>query len=143
MLSLIGLALLNGVLIATSRVINAHLGRKVGAIRTSLWNHAVGFVFLSLIIATMFKNDITVSSTVPLTAWLGGGLGVAFVALNTRAVPALGASKTTSLVVGAQMVASVVIDSLSRPVAEAAIASLGGAAVIIIGVCMATFVSKN
>lgn len=115
MMTLIGLALLNGILIATSRVINGHLGQKVGAIRTALWAHGVGFIFLTLIIAAMFRNNMAVESAVPITAWLGGILGVAFVALNSHVVPRLGAGKTTSFVVRAQMLASVAIDSLSRP----------------------------
>ncbi|MFB9948908.1 DMT family transporter [Rhizobium puerariae] len=143
MLTLIGLALLNGVLIATSRAINGHLGRKVGAIRTSLWNHAVGFVFLSLIATTLFQSDMAVEAAVPIQAWLGGILGVAFVALNSHAVPRLGAGKTTSFVVGAQMLTSVAIDSLRRPFSEATITALGGAAIIIAGVWMAAFVGKK
>ncbi|WFR98333.1 DMT family transporter [Rhizobium tumorigenes] len=143
MLTLIGLALLNGILIATSRVINGHLGRKVGAIRTALWAHAVGFIFLSVIIATMFRNNLAVEPAVPTTAWLGGILGVAFVALNSHAVPRLGAGKTTSFVVGAQMLASMAIDSLSLPFSEATMTALGGAAIIVAGVWMAAFVSKK
>lgn len=139
MLILIGLAFLNGILIATSRVINGYLGQKVGAIRTALWAHAVGFIFLSLIIATMFRDNTVVEPAVPITAWLGGILGVAFVALNSHAVPRLGAGKTTSFVVGAQMLASVAIDSLSYPFSEATIAALGGAAIIVTGVWMAAF----
>lgn len=143
MLLLICLALLNGVLIAMSRAINEHLGKKVGAIRTALWAHAVGFVFLSFIVTTMFRGDIAVGSAVPMTAWLGGVLGVAFVALNSHAVPRLGAGKTTSLVVGAQMLASVGIDSLSRPFSNATVAALGGAALIIAGVWLAASAGRK
>lgn len=143
MLTLISLALLNGILIATSRVINGHLGRKFGAIRTALWAHAVGFFFLSLIIATMFRNDMAISSSAPITAWLGGILGVVFVALNSHAVPKLGAGKTTSFVVAAQTLASVAIDTFSRPLSNATIAALGGSALIITGVWMTASVGKR
>ena len=143
MLTLIGLASLNGILIAMSRVINGHLGQKVGAIRTALWAHAVGYIFLSLIIATMFRNSMAVEPAVPMVAWLGGILGVAFVALNSHAVPRLGAGKTTSFVVGAQMLASVAIDSLSRPFSEATIAALAGASIIVTGVWMAASGGKK
>lgn len=143
MLTLIGLALLNGVLIATSRAINGHLGRKVGAIRTALCAHAVGFVFLSLMIATMFRSDMTINSAAPITAWLGGILGVAFVALNSYAVPRLGAGRTTCFVVGAQMLASVTIDTLSHPFSNATLAALGGSALVIAGVWMTAFEGKK
>jgi transporter family-2 protein len=143
MLTLIGLASLNGILIAVSRVINGHLSQKVGAIRTALWAHAVGFILLSLIIATMFRNNMVVKPALPVTAWLGGILGVAFVALNSHAVPKLGAGKTTSFVVGAQMLASVATDSLSRPFSETTVAAFGGAAIIVTGVWMAAFGGKK
>ena len=143
MLTLIGLASLNGILIAMSRVINGQLAQKVGAIRTALWAHAVGFVFLSLIIATMFRDKTVVEPGLPVTAWLGGILGVAFVALNSHAVPRLGAGKTTSFVVGAQMLASVGIDSLSHHSIEATITAFAGAAIIMAGVWMSASGGKK
>lgn len=136
MLTLIGLALLNGGLIAISRVLNGHLSKRIGAIRTALWAHTVGFVFLSLVIATLFRADMATRSPVPTTAWLGGLLGVAFVALNSHAVPRLGAGKTTSLVVGAQMLASVAIDILDHPFSDATVVALCGGGLIVAGVWM-------
>lgn len=108
-----------------------------------MWAHAVGFVFLSLIIVTVFRNNMAVSSAVPITAWLGGMLGVAFVALNSHAVPRLGAGKTTSFVVGAQMLASVGIDSFSRPLSNATIAAAGGATLIVLGVWLAASATRK
>lgn len=63
--------------------------------------------------------------------------------VNSHAVPRLGAGKTTSFVVAAQMLASLAIDGFSRPFSEAIIATLGGAAIIVAGVWMAAFVSKK
>jgi transporter family-2 protein len=143
MLLFVLLALLNGVLIGTSRAINGHLGKKVGPLRTSLWNHAVGFLFLSLLIGLICRNDLTVGSDVPVNAWLGGVLGVIFVALNSHVVPRLGASKTTSLVVAAQMLASVAIDSFSRPISNATVITVGGAFLIIAGVWLSASSTKN
>lgn len=140
---LISLALLNGIFIAASRVMNAHLGQKIGAIRTALWAHAVGFACLSLIIGSLFQSDMGVVSTAPITAWFGGVLGVAFVALNSHAVPRLGAGQTTSFVVGAQMLASVAIDSFSRPFSNATIATFVGAAFIIVGVRLAAAAGRK
>lgn len=131
---LVCLALLNGILIAMSRAMNGHLGKKVGILRTAVWNHVVGFIFLSLVAATFFRSDMTVGFGMPWYAWLGGVLGVAFVALNSHAVPRLGAGRTTSFVVGAQMVVSVLLDSLRQPLSKATIVAAGGAAVIVAGV---------
>jgi transporter family-2 protein len=134
MLIFVCLALLNGILIGTGRAINGHLGKKVGAFRTALWVHAVGFVFLSVLIGVIYRDDLTVGADVPVSAWLGGVLGVMFVALNSQVVPKLGASKTASLVVAAQMLASLVIDSFSRPVSGMTFVALGGAALIVVGI---------
>ena len=134
MLLFVLFALLNGVLIGVSRAINGHLGKKVGPLRTSLWNHAVGFVFLSVLIGVIYRNDLTVGPDVPVSAWLGGVLGVVFVALNSHVVPRLGASKTTSLVVATQMLASVAIDSFGQSISNATVIAAGGAVLIITGV---------
>jgi transporter family-2 protein len=131
---LIALALLNGALIATSRAINGHLGRKVGPIRASLWNHAVGFLFLTLFAVATLRSEIARASAAPPTAWLGGLLGVAFVALNSYAVPRLGAARTTSFVVGAQMLAGIGLDR----VGDVRVA-LAGAILIIAGASMVAF----
>lgn len=143
MLLFVLLALLNGVLIGTSRAINGHLGKKVGPLRTSLWNHAVGFIFLSLLIGLFYRSDLAVGTGVPVNAWLGGVLGVIFVALNSHVIPRLGASKTTSLVVAAQMLASVAIDNFGKPVSSAMVATLIGAALIITGVWLSASSTKK
>ena len=134
----IGLALLNGVLIATSRAINGRLGEKAGPLGAALWSHAVGFVFLSLVVAVLFRDELERRPEAPPAAWLGGVLGVAFVALNSHAVPRLGAGRTTGFVVGAQMLASVGLDSLGRPFSPATAVACGGAALIVAGVWMAS-----
>ncbi|MFT4182739.1 MAG: DMT family transporter [Rhizobium sp.] len=143
MLVFIAAALLNGVLIGMSRAINGHLGKKVGPLRTSLWNHAVGFLFLSALIGTFFRSELSVGAGVPMNAWLGGVLGVVFVALNSQVIPRLGASKTTSLVVAAQMLASVVIDSLGKPVSSSMLVTVAGAVLIVIGVWLSAFSAKK
>lgn len=143
MLWFICLALLNGVLIGTGRAINGHLGRKIGAIRTALWVHAVGFAFLSVLIGVVYRDDMAVGPDVPASAWLGGMLGVIFVALNSHVVPKLGASRTASLVVAAQMLASVAIDSISRPISSMTFIAMGGSIMIVTGVWLSTSPAKS
>jgi transporter family-2 protein len=50
------------------------------------------------------------ASGVPWYAWLGGLLGAAYVASSTILGPRLGAATFTALVVGAQMLAALVVD---------------------------------
>ncbi|MGH6861666.1 MAG: DMT family transporter [Phyllobacterium sp.] len=143
MFLLVCLALLNGVLIGASRAVNGHLGKKVGAARTSLWNHAVGFAFLSVLIGTIYRDEIAVGPGAPVSAWLGGVLGVIFVALNSHVIPRLGAGRTVSLVVAAQMLAGVALDSFSKPISSATGVALGGAVLIISGVWLSASTAEQ
>lgn len=134
MLPVICLALLNGILIGLSRAINGHLGRKIGAIHTAFWVHLVGFVFLTVVRVALYPGDMRLGAGMPVNAWFGGVLGVLFVACNSHVVPRLGASRTTSLVVAAQMITSVGIDSFALPPSGATCLSAVGAVLIIAGV---------
>ncbi|WP_345154247.1 DMT family transporter, partial [Nonomuraea rubra] len=69
MLFFVFLALANGVLIGTSRTINGQLGTRAGAFRASVWNHVVGFVFLSVVLLVLrIWPDVT---DVPAAAYAG------------------------------------------------------------------------
>jgi transporter family-2 protein len=92
-----------------------------------------GVLFLSVLVGVTCGR-LTIGSGIPAKAWLGGVLGVVFVALNSLVVARLGASKATGLVVGAQMLASVAIDSFGALLSGATVVALGGAALIVLGV---------
>lgn len=127
------IALANGLCIGLSRGVNGHLSRRDGPIRASLWNHAVGFVFLSIPMAIAGTAAFKVGTAPPI-AWIGGLLGVAFVALNSHVVVRLGASRTASLVVGAQMLTGVIITNLGAAIDGKSLLRLAGAGLIILGI---------
>ena len=133
------LAILNGGVIALSRIVNGALGRKVGAMRSSFWNHAVGFGFMSFVLlaVSLFRGTPSLVSDAPVVAWLGGVLGVLFVAINSHVIVRLGASRTTSFVVGAQMLTGVAISSIAHAVDERFVLRLAGAALVIAGIVLA------
>jgi transporter family-2 protein len=137
MLAPILLALLNGLLIAASRAINGRLSVVLGPARTSLWNHAVGFAVLTSLVLVARDGAIVADLHAPASAYLGGLLGVVFVAANSHVLPRLGATRTTILVISAQMVASVGLDSLTAPTANGILVDIGAAILIVLGVRLA------
>lgn len=136
MITAILLALFTGGLIALSRIVNGTLGRKVGPMRSSFWNHIVGFGFMSLVLAVvlLWKGQVHVPLDAPFYAWMGGVFGVAFVAINSHVIVRLGASSTTSLVVGAQMLTGVALSSFAHPLDERFLVRLAGAFLVIAGI---------
>jgi transporter family-2 protein len=75
-------------------------------------NFAIGTVaMLAFSLATRAPVPTAAQAAlVPWYAWLGGLLGAAYVASSTILGPRLGAATFTALVVGAQMLAAIVID---------------------------------
>jgi transporter family-2 protein len=106
----IALALSNGLVIGTSRAINGRLSVERGAFRASLWNHLVGFAFLTLILAVVGAWQFDVTPAPPLSAYLGGLFGALFVAVNSHVFPRLGAMNAVLLVISGQMIAAVLIE---------------------------------
>jgi transporter family-2 protein len=81
------------------------------------------------------------AATVPWWAWFGGLLGAAYVASSTVLGPRLGAATFTALVVGAQMIASLVVDHYGLVGFQEHAATLWrvvGAVLIVVGVVLVT-----
>ncbi|MEV3860752.1 DMT family transporter [Streptomyces sp. NPDC050095] len=116
MLPYVLLALLNGVLIGTSRAVNGQLATRVGAFRASVWNHVVGFAFLTLFLlgALVLVGRWPGPGDAPPTAYLGGVFGALFVAVNSHVFPRLGAMNASLLVIGGQVLSAVVLDAVSE-----------------------------
>jgi transporter family-2 protein len=130
-------ALTNGLLVGLSRALNGALGRRVGVIGASLWNHAVGFCFLSIAAIAAPGARFLPLGAAPAWTWLGGVVGVAFVATNSYVIVRAGAARTAGLVVSGQMLASVVIASLGAPIDRSILVRLLGAALVIAGAVLA------
>lgn len=138
MIEAILLALLTGGVIALSRTVNGALGREVGAMRSSFWNHVVGFGFMTALLAvlTLVNGPPRLPVGAPIAAWAGGVLGVIFVAINSHVILRLGASRTTSLVVGAQMLTGVAVSSDAHPLDASFLIKLAGALLVIGGIIL-------
>jgi len=127
------LAICNGAFISTSRAVNGQLSTEVGAFRASLWNHVVGFLFLTAVLAALGGWKFGVTPAPPLAAYLGGLFGAFFVAVSSHVFPRLGALNAGVLVIAGQMISAVVIDALHAK-AVPSIARDLGVVIVLLGV---------
>ena len=130
MFAYILLAFSNGAFISSSRAVNGQLSTEVGAFRASLWNHVVGFVFLTLVLALLNGWRFGVTPAPPVSAYLGGLFGAFFVAVSSYVFPRLGSLNAGVLVISGQMISAVVIDAINHKSAPSAIRYLGVALVL-------------
>lgn len=135
------LALLNGMFIGTSRAINGQLSTRLGPFKASLWNHVVGFLFLTLVLFAMSGSRIGGPVAAPLSAYLGGFFGAFFVAVNSYVFPRLGAMNAVLLVIGGQMITAVLMDYQNQGVPPTATRCIG-VVIVLLGVHM-TRVSRS
>jgi transporter family-2 protein len=135
MIVFVALAFLGGMLISLSRQINGRLALSTTALMASFWNHVVGFVVLA---ALMLAAPATWPGSlvdVPLWAWLGGPVGVVFVASGSWLILRIGAAATAILVIAGQMVSGVVLDLL-RGIPRVLSWDMLGVALILVGVAL-------
>lgn len=128
-------ALLAGILISLSRQLNGRLALSTTALIASFWNHVVGFVVLTalgLAIGGLWPEG---ALSAPWYAYLGGTMGVVFVASGSWLIARIGAINTAMLVIGGQMVSGVLLD-LARGANENLLASTAGVAMIIAGMAL-------
>lgn len=86
-------SLLNGVCISLSRSMNGRLSMERNAFYASLWNHIVGFIFLSLILFVQRDDMTSFHFNAPWYAYSGGAMGALFVAVNSYILPRLGSTQ--------------------------------------------------
>jgi bacterial/archaeal transporter family-2 protein len=129
------LATLAGVLIGLSRQLNGRLSLSTSPLKASLWNHAVGLVALTaagLLLGGLLPPG---AAEAPWLAYLGGPLGVIFVATGSWLIARIGAVNTALLVIGGQMVSGVLLDLL-RDAPGTIWARAAGVALILAGMAL-------
>ncbi len=136
MIWFIALALLAGVLVGLSRQINGRLAMSTSAMESSFWNHIVGLGFITvtaLLWGGLFAGEPLAS---PWWAYLGGPIGVIFIAAGSWLIPRIGAAQTALLIIAGQMISGVLLDIImgapGSPVARAV-----GVALILAGMYVA------
>lgn len=135
MTTAIAFALLAGVLVGLSRQLNGRLSLSTTPLISSYWNHIVGFGLLCLAGLALGGLFLPGWQDTPWYAYLGGPVGVIFVASGSWLVARIGATNTALLVIGGQMVSGVVFDLL-RGAPMTLWASAAGVALIMAGVVL-------
>jgi bacterial/archaeal transporter family-2 protein len=132
-IGLVALALVAGSLVSLSRQLNGRLALATSPLVSSFWNHVVGLAVLvlsGLVFGGLWPDGL---ASAPWTAWIGGPIGVVFIAASSWAVARVGASNTALLVIAGQMVSGVLLD-LAQGASGSALARATGVALIIAGV---------
>ncbi|HWL57767.1 MAG TPA: DMT family transporter [Paracoccus sp. (in: a-proteobacteria)] len=135
MSAMILLAFLGGALVTLSRQINGRLAVDTSALQSSFWNHLIGCAALAVVTILAGSFWPAGAATAPWLAWIGGALGVAFVASGSWLVPRLGAAMTGGLLVAGQMLSGVLLD-LVRGQDAILWMQLAGIALILTGVVL-------
>ena len=119
------LAFLAGVLISFSRQINGRLSLSTSAMMSSFWNHIVGLAALTLMGLVTGALLLESWPDAPATAYLGGILGVAFIAGSSWLIVRIGAVTTAILIIAGNMVSGVLLDVLLGTAGQATYRALG------------------
>ncbi|KOF12573.1 membrane protein [Ensifer adhaerens] len=129
------LACLAGVLVGISRQVNGRLSLSTSPLIASFWNHVVGFGALTILGLSIGGLIPAGAADAPWHAYLGGSIGVVFVAAGSWLVARIGAVNTALLVIGGQMVSGVALDLL-QGVSAGLLASVLGVALILAGMAL-------
>ena len=124
-----------GILIGISRQINGRLSLSTSPLIASFWNHVVGFAFLTalgLALGDLLPEGV---GQVPWYDYLGGPIGVVFVAAGSWVIARIGAVNTALMMIGGQMVSSVLLD-LALSVPTALLPTGLGVALVLAGIAL-------
>lgn len=142
MIGFAALAFLAGVLVVLSRQINGRLSLHTSAMESSFWNHIVGAVVITLaalIFGGLFAGE---PAAAPWWAYLGGTIGVVFIAASSWLITRVGAAQTALLIIAGQMISGVVID-LWMGAPGSATARVAGVALILAGMVLSRAPRKD
>ena len=128
-------AVLAGLLVGLSRQLNGRLALSGSPLIASFWNHLVGFIALSALGLAIGGLLPAGAADAPWHAYIGGPIGVVFVASGSWLIPRIGAVNTALLVIGGQMVSGVLLD-LARGAPSTLWASTLGVVLILGGMAL-------
>ncbi|WP_373635256.1 DMT family transporter [Yoonia sp. SS1-5] len=103
-------AVLGGVLVSVSRQINGRLALSSSAMEASFWNHLVGLIFITVIAVFAGGLFAGTPAAAPWWAYLGGPVGVVFIAAGSWLIVRIGAAQTAMLIIAGQMISGVLLD---------------------------------
>jgi len=120
---------------------NARLAGAVGSpVNAAFISFAVGTVVLGLIAAILHtRPDVAATRGLPWYVWLGGAYGACFVVAAAWGVPRLGVAMTITLMVGGQLLLSLILDhfgALGVPRQPLNLGRIAGVGLVLTGVLL-------
>lgn len=107
------IAILSGVTIVISRIVNSKLSEKIGLFESTFYNFLTGLIF-SVIILIFSKEILNFSSlstvSIPLYAYIGGLIGVFSITLSNYTAPKISVFYMTLLIFIGQIATGIIID---------------------------------
>jgi transporter family-2 protein len=110
---LVALVVASGFGLSVQAGVNARLGRMLGSPLIATLVSVVVSTLSVALVAAVSKAPVPTAAAVarvPAWAWIGGFFGAFYVAMAIIATPRLGVATTVGLVVGGQMLMSLLID---------------------------------
>lgn len=127
------LALLNGLIIGTLRLVNGKLCQIINPFWTSFWVFSSGFMIIMIYLILKSEDIFIDISQIPFFAFLGGVSGVVYATINSYIFSKLGSTLTTLLVISGQMISGALIDMLNSSL-YLSLVKLIGIILIIVGI---------
>ena len=138
------IAALSGVSTVISRIINANLSTKIGMYQSTFYNFLTGLLFsiLTLLFSKeSFSDCLPILTAIPITAYLGGLVGVASILISNFVAPKISAFYMAILVFVGQLFVGIVIDYFT--LGEFSIAKVIGGIIVVIGLCYNLLIEKK
>lgn len=138
------IAALSGVSTVISRIINANLSTKIGMYQSTFYNFLTGLLFsiLTLLFSKeSFSDCLPILTAIPITAYLGGLVGVASISMSNLIAPKISAFYMAILVFVGQLFVGIVIDYFT--LGEFSIAKVIGGIIVVIGLCYNLLIEKK
>ncbi|MCR1952334.1 MULTISPECIES: DMT family transporter [unclassified Clostridium] len=138
------LAILSGVSVVLSRIVNFKLAEEIGTFQGTFFNYLTGFL-TSLIFFFLTKDYININNlnelSIPFYAYLGGTIGILVVLLFNYITPKVSSFSLSLLVFIGQLSIGIIIDYFSSNIIS--IGKILGGLLILLGLSYNIFIDKK
>ncbi|EEH98882.1 DMT family transporter [Clostridium tertium] len=135
------LAILSGVSVVLSRIVNFKLAEEIGTFQGTFFNYLTGFI-TSLIFFFLTKDYINISElSIPFYAYLGGTIGILVVLMFNYITPKVSSFSLSLLVFIGQLSIGIIIDYFSNNTIS--VGKILGGLLILLGLSYNIFIDKK
>lgn len=138
------IAALSGVSTVISRIINANLSTKIGMYQSTFYNFLTGLLFsiLTLLFSKeSFSDCLPILTDIPITAYLGGLVGVASISISNFVAPKISAFYMALLIFVGQLFVGIIIDYFTLDILS--IGKVVGGIIVVIGLSYNLMLDKK